>query len=150
METKEHHLLYHNGKEVLKQSGVDFLIHKNLKPKVKEFCGISDRVASITLQLSKKFALKIIQVYAPTSTSTDEELEMFYENIDQAIDHQRVQQTIVMGDFNAKFGEGDETCLGHFPHGERNDRGQDLINYCLLQDLKNGNSFFKNKLERKP
>ena len=32
-----------------------------------------------------------------------------------------------MGDFNAKVGEGDETCLGHFPHGERNDRGQYLL-----------------------
>ena len=74
---------------------------------------------------------------------------MLYENIDKAIDHQRAQQTIVMGDFNAKVGEGDETCLGHFPHGERNDRGQDLINYCLLQDLKNGNSFFKKKPGRK-
>ena len=114
LETKEHRLLCHNGKEVLKQSGVGFLVHKDVKPKVKEFYGISDRVASVTLQLSKKFALKIIQVYAPTSTSTDEELEIFYENIDQAIDHQRAQQTIAMGDFNAKVGEGDETCLGHF------------------------------------
>ena len=42
VETKEHHLLYHNGKEVLKQSGVGFFVHKDLKPKVKEFYGISD------------------------------------------------------------------------------------------------------------
>ena len=108
IETKEHHLLYHKGKETYKQNGVGFLVHKTIKSKVKEFYEVSERVVSLTLQLSRKHILKIIQVYAPTTTSTDEELEMFYEDVTQVFDHQRAQETSVMGDLNAKVGEGDE------------------------------------------
>ena len=149
IETKEHHLFYHKGKENYKQSGVGFMVNKELKDHVREFHGVSDRVASLTLKLASSFDLKIIQVYAPTSASTDEELESFYEDISEAFDHRKAQQTIVMGDFNAKIGEGDESCLGRFSHGDRNERGDDLINYCLLQDLKVTNTFFKKKPSRK-
>ena len=149
IETKEHHLLFHKGKESLKQSGIGFLINKNIKDKVHELYGISDRVASLTLKLSNKFDLKIIQVYAPTSTSSDEELETFYEEVTQALDHQKAQQTIIMGDFNAKIGEGNESCLGKFAKGSRNDRGDDLVNYCLTNDLQVANTFFQKKLSRK-
>ena len=62
-------------------------------------------------KLSKKFNLKIIQVYAPISARTDKELESFYEEETQAFDHRKTQQTIIMGDFNAKIGEGTEFFL---------------------------------------
>ena len=63
VETEEKYLFFYNGKEILKQSGVGFLVHKDLTSKLKEFYGVSDRVASLTLQLSSKFILKIIQIY---------------------------------------------------------------------------------------
>ena len=46
---------------------------------------------------------------------------------------------------NAKVGDGDKPCLGKFSYGARKERGQDLINYCLLQDLKISNSYFNKK-----
>ena len=97
----------------------------------------------------QKFNLKIIQVYAPTSASTDEELECFHEEVTHAFDHRKIQHTIIMGDFNAKIGEGTESCLGKFSKGQWNNRGEDLINYCLMQDLQIVNTFFQKKLSQK-
>lgn len=46
MNLKEGHLLFHRGKENIKQSGVGFLVNKDLAKNVKRFQGESDRVAS--------------------------------------------------------------------------------------------------------
>ena len=53
----------------------------------------------------KPFNLSIIQVYAPTTAYDDNEIESFYESVQQ-IKNQDI--TIIMGDFNAKIGEGSE------------------------------------------
>ena len=92
IETKEHHLLFHKGEERLKQSGLGFLVNKSIKDRVSEFYGISDGVASLTLKLSKKFNLKIIQVCVPTFASTYKELKSFYEEVTQALDHRKLNR----------------------------------------------------------
>lgn len=52
--------------------------------------------------------LSIIQVYAPTEASSDEELEFFYSTVDKAIKLSD-NNIIVMGDFNAKIGQTNPT-----------------------------------------
>ena len=47
--------------------------------------------------------LKIVQVYAPTTSHSDEETDNFYNTIDKVLENQ-THYTIVMGDFNAKVG----------------------------------------------
>ena len=47
--------------------------------------------------------LKIVQVYAPTTSHSDEETDNFYNTIDKILEKQ-THYTIVMGDFNAKVG----------------------------------------------
>ena len=54
-----------------------------------------------------------------------------------------------MGDFNAKIGEGNESCLGKFTHGTRNERGEDLINFSLTNNLKIVNTLFKKKANQR-
>ncbi|KAK3776374.1 hypothetical protein RRG08_023729 [Elysia crispata] len=47
--------------------------------------------------------MDIVQVYAPTSTAEEEEVEQFYEDLDKAMKCLKSQDIkIVMGDFNAK------------------------------------------------
>ena len=74
--------------------------------------------------------MKIIQIYAPTSTHTDEEMEIFYEDLDRALKKQRTQFTFVIGDFNAKVGQKrrGELAMGNFGIGSRNNRGDMLVN----------------------
>ena len=53
--------------------------------------------------------INIIQAYAPKSDSTDEEAEAFYNDLQAVLDQiSKREITIVMGDINAKVGEGEE------------------------------------------
>ncbi|XP_066966027.1 craniofacial development protein 2-like [Macrobrachium rosenbergii] len=75
-------------------------------------------------------------VYAPTSVSSQEELDNFYDGL-------YTHYNIIMGDFNAKIGQGNEDCVGKFGYGERNERGDDLINFAVAHDFKIMNTFYQ-------
>jgi exonuclease III len=55
------------------------------------------------------FNISIIQAYAPTTDADDEEIEEFYDKLDQAYKQcKSAKIQIVMGDINAKIGRGKE------------------------------------------
>ena len=121
------HVLYWRGKSQgsKQELGVGFLIHKSLEKNIIEFYSVSERVASVTIKLNNRYNLKIIQVYAPTCSHSDEEIESFYEDVHLASERIKTNFTIIMGDFNAKIGkktEG-ETAVGNHGIGTRNERG---------------------------
>jgi hypothetical protein len=62
------HTLFYRGSSEGSYGGVGFLINSKISPQVKVFKAISERVIYITLEIDKQTRLKIIQVYAPTST----------------------------------------------------------------------------------
>ena len=98
------------------------------------------------VQLSGKDHMCIIQVYAPTSDYDDEVIEAFYEDINKAFLENRGKYTIIMGDFNAKIGRreaGEEFIMGKFGTGERNKRGERLLEFAAEQKLKVTNTYFK-------
>jgi uncharacterized lipoprotein YddW (UPF0748 family) len=54
----------------------------------------------------KPVDINIIQVYAPTAESTEEEVNTFYNNINEAIKQcKKFEVTLVMGYLNAKVGQ---------------------------------------------
>ncbi|XP_041471252.1 craniofacial development protein 2-like [Lytechinus variegatus] len=149
---KSGHLLYTRGKEESSIGGVGFLIHKTIASNVISYKSTSDRVSQIILKISKKQTMKIIQVYLPTSSHADEEVDMVYEEIAKLLDEDKANFTIVMGDFNAKVGkreDNSEMMLGKFGIGTRNDRGDRLLEFASSRGLKVMNSFFKKKEHRK-
>ena len=70
--------------------------------------------------------INIIQAYAPTSTSSEHDLETFYHHLDKATSIcKTAEMKIVMGDFNAKIGEGRQNqTVGPHGLGTRNERGE--------------------------
>ena len=51
----------------------------------------------------KPFNISIMQVYAPTQDYSDEDIEQFYEEIQQTIKYTNSNEVLlVMGDFDAK------------------------------------------------
>ena len=80
VELASQHIMFNKGNDK-KQGGVGFLIHKKLKGNIEEFHATSNRVASVTIRISKRYKIRIIQVYAPTSVSSREELEEFYDDL---------------------------------------------------------------------
>lgn len=66
------------------QKGVAFIVHKYLKPNIQEIIGISKRIAILIL-LKNGLKITIIQVYAPTESSCDQEIEDFYDLLDDTL-----------------------------------------------------------------
>ena len=148
VERASQHIMFNKGNDK-KQGGVGFLIHKKLKGNIEEFHATSNRVASVTIRISKRYKIRIIQVYAPTSVSSQEELEEFYDDLQTEMRHKKTHYNVIMGDFNAKVGKGDEDCVGSFGYGVRNDRGDDLINFATAHGFKIMNTYYKKKKNRR-
>ena len=142
--TKQDTIFYYSGGEK-HQNGVGIMLKKKYEGAVNGFWPVSDRVVMIRIS-GKPFDVVIIQVYAPTSTGhSDQEVEDYYEDIKKAID--QIKSTdilIVMGDKNAKIGKGkvDDT-VGDFGLGDRNDRGDRLLQFCQEFNLMIANTFFE-------
>ena len=125
------HLLYHyeanNG-----QAGIGFPVIKKWKDNITRVSSGSSRVAELVVRVTDRYQLKIVQVYAPTTSHSDEETDNFYNTIDKILEKQ-THYTIVMGDFNAKVGGQTNTserateCFGLVQRNERGD--EPLFNF---------------------
>ena len=151
IELPDGHVLCYRGKDDEKRHGVGFLINKRIAGNVEEFFSINERVAGLIIKLNQRYKVKVIQVYAPTSTHTDEEIENFYEDVETAMKKHNTQFTFVIGDFNAKVGQkvAGETVLGNFGVGNRNSRGDTLVEFAERNRLNIMNTFFQKRESRK-
>ena len=96
------HLLYHSDANI-GQAGVGFLVNKKRKDNITRVSSGNCRVAELDIRITDIYKVKIVQVYAPTTSHSDEEKNNFYNTIDNILEKQ-THYTIVMGDFNAKVG----------------------------------------------
>lgn len=144
-------LLFFREGDRKSQGGVGFLVRKSLVNNVCEVDSVSNRVAYLILRISNRYSLKVIQVYAPTSTHCDDEVEALYEEISKAIHSSETHFTVVMGDFNAKVGtrNSDELRIRPFGYGQRNHRGQRLVDFMERERLYLMNSFFQKRPAKK-
>lgn len=141
----DHFILCHTGQTPGKY-GVGFFINKHLKNNIESYVGISERVALLNIRISNK-PLTIIQVYAPTEAAQEEEVDTFYEDIYEAIS-MAYEDYILMGDFNSKIGKpqmDEHLVTRQYGYGERNARGQRLIDFALENKLAIINTFYKKK-----
>ena len=76
-ETVEGHLLFTAGNGVTRRNGVGFLVHQSIIRYIESFENYSDRLCKITLKL-KECKIVLVQVYMPTSTSSDQDVEKIY------------------------------------------------------------------------
>ena len=111
---------------------------------------ISDRVLAVKLRGSP-VDINIIQAYAPTSVSSESEMNTFYEQLDQVMSIcESSDMKIVMGDFNAKIREGRQgLSVGPYELGIRNERGESLVECCEGEQLFTMNTWFKDHKRRK-
>ncbi|XP_072016969.1 uncharacterized protein [Amphiura filiformis] len=152
MELKSGHQFYHIGLDKKSMAGVGFLIHRKWSKHITEVRGINERLAQVTLKLNKKYSIKIIQVYAPTTAHEDEEVDKLYEEIAELLKTSKIHYNMAIGDFNAKVGlgqDGEEDVMGKFGLGTRNDRGDKLIEFAISNKLKIMNTFFKKSASRR-
>ena len=149
---KSGNLLYYCGEPNGKLNGVGFLVNKTIVDKISVLEGTSGRIARLVLKISERYKIQIVQVYAPTSTHSDEEIESFYECLKETCEIGRdCFYKFIIGDFNAKVGiykEGDSV-VGKYGIDERNDRGERLVQFAECMKTPIMNTFFKKHPTRK-
>ncbi|GFO36777.1 craniofacial development protein 2-like protein [Plakobranchus ocellatus] len=132
------------------ERGVGIILDKEIGKAVKGYWTLSDRIILLKIA-GKPLDINIIQVYAPTSACSDDDIEKFYEELEE-VKTQCSQQNplIIMGDFNAKVGEGrEENIVGPHGLGTRNLRGEKLVEWCKMNNLIIGNTWFQQPPRRK-
>ena len=86
MSTDDGHKVYFSGEEDRHEYGVGFLVHKDVVDAVLVCRPVSSRLISIRVRTAP-FNITIIQVYAPTSGHDDSEVDHFYQQLQEFIDH---------------------------------------------------------------
>lgn len=131
--------------------GVGFYVKNSLTNRIIECKGINERIAVLKLKLNSLTNITIIQVYAPTSVASDNELDEFYKLLNKTYKEESEYYTIIMGDFNAKIGTdiSPSVNLGKYRIGNTNDSGVRLVEFAMLNNLKIAESFFKSKANKK-
>lgn len=124
--------------------GVAVAIDESINKYVNNFVPYSERCAVLQLN-GHPFNINIIQVYAPTADKSDEDVEEFYQQIQDIMRGTKNGDiNIVMGDFNSKIGRGGfENIIGEYGLGERNERGDRLLQFCQERSLVVANTWFK-------
>jgi exonuclease III len=109
----------------------------------------NDRMTAVKLNAEPVNVL-IVQVYMPTSDYEDEEVEELYDIIEDILeeDGKGDKNTIIMGDWNSVVGDkSNGNIYGPYGLGNRNKRGQMLIDFCERNGLIT-NTWFKKPKRR--
>ena len=125
----------YSGGERAGQNGVAIYLSKRANQSMMGYNPVNDRLISVRLRGQAK-NVKLIQVYAPTSSATDEEIETFYETLQQEINNKDRQDILIIsGDLNAKVGAkqnvDEDGIVGNAGLGERNERGHLLVEFAM-------------------
>ncbi|XP_075722813.1 uncharacterized protein LOC119178011 [Rhipicephalus microplus] len=124
---------------------------KRCKAEATQKIDITYEALGIVIKLNKRYKMKVVQAYAPTSSHDDASVESFYEDVESAMSKVKTQYTIVMGDFNAKVGKkqaGDQA-VGDYGIGTRNARGELLVEFAERNNLRILNTFYRKRENRK-
>ena len=92
----------------------------------------------------KPFNITGIQVYAPTTSDEEAEVEWFYDDLQDLLElthththtHTHTDVLFIRGDWNAKVGSQDIPGItGKFGLGVQNEAGQSLTEFCQENSL---------------
>ena len=161
--------LPNNGESAMRNEGVGIALNKEATKAWKEagevWDAVNSRIITARLRLTKKgrkvrgmpretsnkFAT-IISVYAPTAKATPDTKQRFLNALQDTLDKTAPSDILLLlGDLNARVGSlgADEDhwrgTLGKHGVGERNQAGEDLLEFCTVNQLSIMNTWFEKK-----
>ena len=104
---------------------------------------VNDRTIILRLQ-GHPFNTSIIQIYAPTTDADENEIEQFYNELQEVLDNISKKDILfLIGDWNAKVENIEEKGVtGRFGLGEQNVAGERLVEFCIKNQLFVANTMF--------
>ena len=114
---------------------------------------VSSRLITIHLRVVP-FNITVVHMYAPMSDYDDNEIEEFYDQLQNVIDKTPKKDILVVqGGWNAKVGK--DACgnwqgiCGPFSINDTNERGLRLLEFATFNDLVLANTFGHHKTSRR-
>ena len=114
-----------------------------------------ERIMAIRIEIQdthkKTVCLYVVVAYAPTSKAPVSVLEDYMTNLDLCVNECKKNEVLILGaDVNASMGiSGDhhwrDKVLGKWAGGDLNDRGKELHDFCVSNNLTAPLSFFQHK-----
>ena len=126
-----------------------FILYKGVAAALIMHLAISDRVMVVKIR-GQPFNICNIQAYAPKADSSEEDITFFYDQLNRAKTQCKSQDILViMGDFIAKVCKGSyEDIVRSYGLGERNERGDKLIEWCTENNQIIMNTLFQHHPRR--
>uniref|UniRef100_A0A7I5EEL4 Reverse transcriptase domain-containing protein n=1 Tax=Haemonchus contortus TaxID=6289 RepID=A0A7I5EEL4_HAECO len=126
--------------------GVGVLVNTHLAMNIDSYESLTTQIGRSRLRrCGSTPALTIFVVYAPTSSYDEEELEVFYMDLERLSREDHTFVKVIVGDFNAKIGPrrtAGELHIG--THGmEWNEQGERLNEFIMSTHTIHGNSHFQ-------
>ncbi|KAK2705916.1 hypothetical protein QYM36_016061, partial [Artemia franciscana] len=129
-------------------AGVGFLLNIQAQKALIEWEPVSSRLAKARFR-SKLFNVTVFAVYAPTRVSSEQAIDTFYAELNEAVKKTPKRDLLIIGgDLNAHVGSrqanGDRS-LGIHGYGERCERGTRLVQFAQANNLVIANTLFRHK-----
>ena len=119
------HTVFYSGHQQYRKNGAAFIVNKKISKSVLGYNMVNDRIITSRLQ-GYPFNTSIIQIYAPTTDADENEIEQFYNELQEVLDNiSKKDLLLLIGDWNAKAGNIEEKGVtGRFGLGEKNVTGE--------------------------
>ena len=142
-------IIYYYGQESLRRNGVAIIVNKRVQNVVLGCSLKNDRMISVCFQ-GKPFKITVIQVYGPTSSAEEAEVEWFYEDLQDLLELTPEKDVLfIIRDWNAKVGSQETPGVtGKFGFGIQNEEGQKLTEFCQENALVITNTLFQQHKRR--
>ena len=137
------------GMNPLEEMGVAIIVNKRVRNTVLGYNLKNSRMISVRSQ-GKPFNIMVIQAYAPTSNAEEDEVEWFYEDLQDLLELEPKKDVLfIIEDWNAKVGSQEiPGVTGKFGLGVQNEAGQRLIQFCQENTLVIANTLFQQHKRR--
>ena len=143
------HYIYYCRQESLRRNGVAIMVNKRVRNAVLGCNLKNDRMNPVHFQ-GKPFNITVIQVYAPTSSAEEAEVERFYEDLQDLLELTPKKDALfIIGDWKAKVASQETPGVtGKFGLAMWNEAGQRLIEFCQENALVIANTLFQQHKRR--
>ena len=142
--------LYFSGHKNRSIAGTGIIVRLNSNVTFKS---VSERICMMKVKPNNNVITNIISAYAltlETTLKTPEVKRHFYEKLSSIIKTFKTREAVIIGgDFNAKtnskFSNFPSSIIGKYAKSEINVNGEKMIEFCVMNNLKITNTFFKHK-----
>ena len=141
-----------SGEEKTHLRGIGMLLSDRARKALIGYNPVNSRVITARFD-AVPYKITVIHEYATTTAAADEDIETFYGILEDALARVHNKDIIIItSDSNAKIGSDNTGCksvMRRYEYGDRNQRGERLLEFAAVHNLYICNTRFEQKPQRK-